>query len=180
MTSIARLQNLIARVLLLPAFFVLAGCITNTVANAPSLTPAAQTQSASTDDSALNESAGTRVALLTSQTPLAESTALTAEMARMLSANGFRLVPPPQQVNPDDDLYFVAPEIEVKPGENGKNVIHVAWIVANSNGDPLGKIAQARQLPGSFDSDGWRNQSTLGAAAAAEGVSRIIREQQRL
>ncbi|MHA1570539.1 MAG: hypothetical protein ACTSWM_01860 [Alphaproteobacteria bacterium] len=122
----------------------------------------------------------TRVALLPSAALSAESQSLTEQMARMLILNGFHLVAAPGEVAADENLYFVIPEFDLNSGENGRNTIQVNWLVADASGDPLGKITQTRALDGNTGGDTWNRQATLAAAAAAEGVSQIIREQRDL
>ncbi|MBL4756412.1 MAG: hypothetical protein JKY32_01860 [Rhizobiales bacterium] len=93
-------------------------------------------------------------------------TALDARLRQMLASTGYRIVPAPQHVSPGQDIYFVTPEI---------NNAGIEWIVADADGDPLGKVAQRRIANASSGSN--ENMILLGAAAAADGIHRIIKRQ---
>lgn len=122
----------------------------------------------------------TQVALLPVSAPNEQTQALTDAMTQMLALNGFYMVTAPDSLDGNEDLYFVAPQFNVKPDDDGQHTLEVAWIIANSSGDTLGKVAQRRQIESASNSAGWQRSAALGAAAAAEGVSRIIREQRDL
>ncbi len=108
----------------------------------------------------------TMLAIVQSETITPDITALDARLRQMLASTGYRIVPAPDHVPPDQNIYFVTPEIY-----NAE----IEWIVADADGDPLGKVAQRRIADASSSSN--ENMILLGAAAAADGIHRIIKRQ---
>lgn len=96
----------------------------------------------------------------------AELVTLDARLRQILATTGYRIVQPPDHVSPGLNIYFISPEITES---------EISWIVADSDGDPLGKIAQRRIVNAS--TGGNENLILLGAAAAADGIHQIIRNQ---
>ncbi len=146
----------------------LAGCTSASVgpsftANAPSLAPAS-THAASTP--AVPGDTRTLLAITEPPPSAAELVNLDSRLRQILTTTGYRIVLPPDHVPPGLEIYFISPEITES---------EIAWIVADADGDPLGKIAQRRIVPGT--SSGNENMILLGAAAAADGIHQIIRKQ---
>lgn len=146
----------------------LAGCSTASVgpsftANAPDLAPA------STHATSTPAAPGDTRPLLAITEPSLDAVELVdldSRLRQILATGGYRIILPPDYVPPGLEIYFVSPEITES---------EISWIVADADGDPLGKIAQRRIALGANGTN--ENLILLGAAAAADGISRIIRKQ---
>jgi len=122
--------------------------------------------------------ATTRIALVTTAStpaPAGRAEELARAMTEMLSARGYRLVPPPRSPTPDERLFFVAANFTIEPdvGGHGEKV-GIDWLVSDALGDPVGKVSQARTLAAHPTPEQWRTQTLLAAAAAAEGIARLV------
>ncbi len=106
------------------------------------------------------------LAITEPQSDAVELASLDLRLRQILTTSGYRIILPPDFVPPGMEIYFISPEITES---------EIAWIVADADGDPLGKIAQRRIV--SSATGGNENLILLGAAAAAEGIGQIIRKQ---
>ena len=120
----------------------------------------------------------TRIALITTSTtpaPAGRAEELTRAMSERLSALGYRLVLPPPALAPGDDLYFVAAKFAVEPSSDGRGEkLGIDWLVSDALGEPVGKVSQARKLSAHPTPEQWRSETLLAAAAAAEGIARLV------
>ena len=155
----------LAILVLLPG---LAGCTSGqarsnlTASQATPAAPSAQTSIVSPDPADHR----TMLAITEPAPGTAELVTLDARLRQILATNGYRIVPPPDYVPPGLNIFFISPEVTES---------EIAWIVADSDGGPLGKIAQRRIASGENNPD--ENLILLGAAAAADGIHQIIRKQ---
>lgn len=158
----------LAGIVLLLLSSTLAGCASMPVgpsftANAPDLAPAS---THATGAPATPSDTRPLLAITEPQSDAVELASLDSRLRQILTSGGYRIILPPDYVPPGQKIYFISPEITES---------EIAWIVADADGDPLGKIAQRRIV--SSPTGGNENLILLGAAAAADGISRIIRKQ---
>ena len=158
----------LAGITLLVLSLALAGCTLVPVnasytANAPSLAPA--TAHAAIAPATPGD---TRTLLAITEPPpeAAELLTMDARLRQILATSGYRIILPPDHVPPGLVIYFISPEISAS---------EISWIVADADGDPLGKIAQRRIDPNTVGENDIL--ILLGAAAAADGIHQIIRRQ---
>jgi len=168
------------RVAVLAALSLTGGCVEDTLTRAPSVTALAQNQPdpAPTETHVPALPAGRKVALVSPPSEDTHVRTLNEAMVGTLKSHGYALIAAPNQVSPEDDLYFVSQVVDTKAADDGGKLIAVSWVIADANGDTLGKVEQKRLLDASTDDDTWSRAATLAAAAAAEGVNRIISEQE--
>jgi hypothetical protein len=146
----------------------LAGCASVSVgpsftANAPDLAPAT---THATSAPATPGDTRPLLAITEPRSDAIELVNLDSRLRQILTTTGYRIILPPDHVPPGLEIYFISPEI---------TDFEISWIVADADGDPLGKIAQRRIT--SAPNDNNENMILLGAAAAADGIHQIIRKQ---
>lgn len=141
--------------------------VTGSVAAAADIDPAAATSA---------PAGGTRIALVTNSltpAPAGRAEELSRAMTEMLSARGYRLVPPPLSPAPGERPYFVAANFAIEPNGRGEKV-GIDWVVSDALGEPVGKISQARTLVAHPTPEQWRTETLLAAAAATEGIAQLV------
>jgi hypothetical protein len=107
--------------------------------------------------------------------PAGRAEELARAMTEMLSARGYRLVTPPRSPAPDERLFFVAANFTIEPDVGGRGEkVGIDWLVSDALGDPVGKISQARRLAAHPTPEQWRTETLLAAAAATEGIARLV------
>lgn len=120
-------------------------------------------------------SGATQVALmpLPDTLPAPRAAVLSRAMRDMLAAQGYRLVPPPRG-GASQGVYIVDADIAVERRDTGGEKIGIDWRVSDALGAPVGKISQQAALATGAGEALWRRQAILAAAAAAEGLARLV------
>lgn len=119
----------------------------------------------------------TRIALrpLPETLPRERAEVLTQSMRDMLAAHGYEIVPAPHEETGGAGLYVVDADIVVeRPAGGAGEKVGIDWRVSDALGAPVGKISQTAALPAGATPAHWRRQATLAAAAAAEGLTRLV------
>ncbi len=95
--------------------------------------------------------------------------ALTAAIQRELTKNGVSLASMP---NPQS--YKVEGKVAMGQGKDGKQPIQIDWNVLDPAGKKLGTVSQKNEVPqGSLDGS-WGKTADAAAAAAAQGIIKLL------
>ncbi len=95
--------------------------------------------------------------------------ALTAAIQRELTKNGVSLASMP---NPQS--YKVEGKVAMGQGKDGKQPIQIDWNVIDPAGKKLGTVSQKNEVPqGSLDGS-WGKTADAAAAAAAQGIIKLL------
>ncbi len=98
-------------------------------------------------------------------------TALTSAIQRELSKNGLRLA-----TIPDARSYKIEGKVALGQSRDGKQPIQIDWNVLDPTGKKLGTVSQKNEVPqGSLDG-AWGKTADAAAAAAAQGIIKLIPE----
>jgi hypothetical protein len=98
-------------------------------------------------------------------------TALTSAIQRELSKNGLRLA-----TIPDARSYKIEGKVALGQSRDGKQPIQIDWNVLDPSGKKLGTVSQKNEVPqGSLDG-AWGKTADAAAAAAAQGIIKLIPE----
>jgi hypothetical protein len=96
-------------------------------------------------------------------------TALTEAIQRELSKNGLRLAS-----TPGAQSYKVEGKVALGQSRNGKQPIQIDWNVLDPSGKKLGTVSQKNEVPqGSLDG-AWGQTADAAAAAAAQGIIKLL------
>lgn len=96
------------------------------------------------------------------------NTALSAALQRELSRQGIALVDKPGA------SYRVEGKVVMGQAKDGKQPIQIDWRVKDPQGKPLGTVSQKNEIPpGSLDSS-WGQTADAAAAAAAQGIVKLL------
>jgi hypothetical protein len=96
-------------------------------------------------------------------------TALTSAIQRELSKNGLKLA-----TTPDARAYKVEGKVALGQSQNGKQPIQIDWNVLDPSGKKLGTVSQKNEVPqGSLDG-AWGKTADAAAAAAAQGIIKLL------
>lgn len=155
------------------------------IASAP---PAAQTVAASPADAATAKTAAAKPAAASTTGSISTgsvsavvpsvtgapgdgSTALTGAIQRELTKNGVQLA------DAGAGAYKVEGKVIVGEGKEGKQPIQIDWHVKDPNGKKLGTVSQKNEVPqGSLDG-AWGKTADMAAAAAAQGILKLLPQQ---
>ncbi|MET1047944.1 MAG: hypothetical protein ABWX70_14820 [Hyphomicrobium sp.] len=97
------------------------------------------------------------------------SSTLTAAIQRELSKNGLKLGDAP-----DAQAYKVEGKVALGASNNGKQAIQIDWNVIDPTGKKLGTVSQKNEVPtGSLDG-AWGKTADAAAAAAAQGIIKLL------
>ena len=136
-----------------------------TVANAP------VAAAASTTGSINNGPVSTMVSSVTGA-PGDGSTSLAGAIQRELTKNG---VPLTSAATPQ--TYKVEGKVVMGAGKDGKQPIQIDWNVIDPKGKKLGTVSQKNEVPqGSLDGS-WGKTADMAAAAAAQGIVKLLPQQ---
>ena len=70
--------------------------------------------------------------------------------------------------------YRVEGTVTVGEAKQGKQPIHIEWLVRDPQGKKLGTVSQRNEIPeGSLDGE-WGPTATQAAGAAAQGIVKLL------
>ncbi|HML27489.1 MAG TPA: hypothetical protein PKE16_01365 [Hyphomicrobium sp.] len=111
----------------------------------------------------------TAVVPLVTGAPGDGSTTLTTAIQRELSKSGLKLA-----TTPDSQAYKVVGKVAVGTSKDGKQPIQIDWNVIDPSGKKLGTVSQKNEIPtGSLDG-AWGQTADAAAAAAAQGIIKLL------
>ncbi len=94
---------------------------------------------------------------------------LTNAIQRELTKNGVAL-----STTPDPQSYKVEGKVAMGQGKDGKQPIQIDWNVIDPSGKKLGTVSQKNEVPqGSLDG-AWGKTADAAAAAAAQGIIKLL------
>ena len=97
------------------------------------------------------------------------STSLTAAIQRELTSKGVSL-----SEKATAAAYRVEGTVTVGEAKEGKQPIHIEWLVRDPQGKKLGTVSQRNEIPeGSLDGE-WGTTATQAAGAAAQGIVKLL------
>ncbi len=97
---------------------------------------------------------------------------LTTAIQRELTKNGVALTP-----TPAGPAYKVEGKVAMGQGKDGKQPIQIDWNVIDPTGKKLGTVSQKNEVPqGSLDG-AWGKTADAAAAAAAQGILKLLPQQ---
>jgi hypothetical protein len=100
------------------------------------------------------------------------STSLTAAIQRELAGKGVAITDRPTSV-----AYRVEGTVTVGQAKEGKQPIHIEWLVRDPQGKKLGTVSQKNEIPaGSLDGP-WERTAEQAAGAAAQGIVKLLPQQ---
>jgi hypothetical protein len=100
------------------------------------------------------------------------STSLTAAIQRELTGKGVAISEKPTTV-----AYRVEGTVTVGQAKDGKQPIHIEWLVRDPQGKKLGTVSQKNEIPeGSLDGP-WEKTAEQAAGAAAQGIVKLLPQQ---
>jgi hypothetical protein len=97
------------------------------------------------------------------------SASLTAAIQRELTTQGVKLADKPTTAT-----YRVEGTVTVGQAKEGKQPIHIEWLVRDPQGKKLGTVSQRNEIPeGSLDG-AWGKTAEQAAGAAAQGIVKLL------
>jgi hypothetical protein len=97
------------------------------------------------------------------------SKSLTAAIQRELTSKGVAVSDKPAAV-----AYRVEGTVTVGEAKQGKQPIHIEWLVRDPQGKKLGTVSQRNEIPeGSLDGE-WGKTAEQAAGAAAQGIVKLL------
>jgi hypothetical protein len=97
------------------------------------------------------------------------SKSLTAAIQRELTSKGVSLSDKATAV-----AYRVEGKVTVGEAKEGKQPIHIEWLVRDPHGKKLGTVSQRNEIPeGSLDGE-WGKTAEQAAGAAAQGIVKLL------
>jgi hypothetical protein len=97
------------------------------------------------------------------------SKSLTAAIQRELTSKGVAVSDKPATV-----AYRVEGTVTVGEAKQGKQPIHIEWLVRDPQGKKLGTVSQRNEIPeGSLDGE-WGKTADQAAGAAAQGIVKLL------
>ncbi len=140
------------------------------VASAPQAAP----RSSATTTASIPQSGATLQAVVPSVTgaPGDGAQSLAAAMQRELTRSGIQLGAA------GTTAYRVEGKVQLGQGKDGKQPIQIEWQVKDPRGNKLGTVSQKNDIPqGSLDG-AWGQTAEVAAAAAAQGVIKLLPQSQ--
>ena len=97
------------------------------------------------------------------------STSLTAAIQRELTGKGVAIADRPTGAS-----YRVEGTVTVGQAKDGKQPIHIEWLVRDPHGKKLGTVSQKNEIPaGSLDGP-WERTAEQAAGAAVQGIVKLL------
>jgi hypothetical protein len=100
------------------------------------------------------------------------STSLTAAIQRELTGKGVTLADKPTNV-----AYRVEGTVAVGQAKDGKQPIHIEWLVRDPQGKKLGTVSQKNEIPEGSLNGAWDRTADQAAGAAAQGIVKLLPQQ---
>ena len=136
---------------------------------APKQSPSATAQPGPTTGSIGREGPVTAIVPSVTGAPGDGSASLTAAIQRELTNKGVSVADKPTTV-----AYRVEGTVTVGESKQGKQSIHIEWLVRDPQGKKLGTVSQRNEIPeGSLDGE-WGPTATQAAGAAAQGIVKLL------
>ena len=76
--------------------------------------------------------------------------------------------------NGPNSSYRIVGKVAVSPGSGGQQSIHIEWQVRDLVGRSLGTVSQKNQIPQGSLNGAWGNTARQVAAAAVDGILRLL------
>jgi hypothetical protein len=111
----------------------------------------------------------TAVVPLVTGAPGDGSSTLTSAIQRELTKNGLQLAS-----SPDTQAYKVQGKVAVGSSKDGKQPIQIDWNVIDPSGKKLGTVSQKNEVPAGSLDGAWGTTADAAAAAAAQGIIKLI------
>jgi hypothetical protein len=135
----------------------------------PNATAAAPAQPSPTTGSIGREGPVTAVVPSVTGAPGDGTASLTAAIQRELTSRGVSL-----SEKATAAAYRVEGTVTVGEAKQGKQPIHIEWLVRDPQGKKLGTVSQRNEIPeGSLDGE-WGSTATQAAGAAAQGIIKLL------
>jgi hypothetical protein len=141
----------------------------NTPRPAPSYPSAAESPAAPMTGSITQSGPVTALVPLVTGAPGDGSTTLTSAIQRELSKNGLKLA-----TTPDSQAYKVVGKVAIGDSKDGKQPIQIDWNVLDPTGKKLGTVSQKNEVPAGSLDGAWGKTADAAAAAAAQGIIRLL------
>ncbi|HUS97901.1 MAG TPA: hypothetical protein VMX97_14320 [Hyphomicrobiaceae bacterium] len=97
------------------------------------------------------------------------SIALARALQKELTRNGIAL-----STAGGATVYKVEGQVAIGPGNAGKQPIQIDWIVKDPKGQKLGTVSQKNEIPAGSLNGKWGATADAAAAAAAQGILRLL------
>jgi len=141
----------------------------NTARPASNYASAASSPAAPTTGSITQSGPVTAVVPLVTGAPGDGGPTLTTAIQRELSKSGLKLA-----TVPDSQAYKVVGKVAMGANKDGKQPIQIDWNVLDPSGKKLGTVSQKNEVPaGSLDGS-WGQTADAAAAAAAQGIIKLL------
>ncbi|MEO0670787.1 MAG: hypothetical protein AAFZ05_02020 [Pseudomonadota bacterium] len=101
------------------------------------------------------------------------STSLASALQRELGSQGVSFVSTPASAR-----YAVKGKVVVGSARSGKQPIQIDWDVRDAKGNSLGTVSQKNEIPAGSLNGAWGRTADAAAGAAAQGIMRLIRQNQ--
>jgi hypothetical protein len=95
---------------------------------------------------------------------------LTAAIQRELASKGISIA----EDKPTKGAYRIEGSVNVGQAKDGKQRIHIEWLVRNPQGKKLGTVSQINELPAGSLDGAWEGTADHAAGAAALGVVKLL------
>lgn len=97
------------------------------------------------------------------------SKSLTAAIQRELAGKGVSIADRPTSV-----AYRVEGSVTVGEAKDGKQPIHIEWLVRDPQGKKLGTVSQKNEIPAGSLDGAWEGTADQAAGAAAQGIVKLL------
>jgi hypothetical protein len=94
-------------------------------------------------------------------------TSLTAAIQQELTSKGVTL-------SDKAGAYRVEGTVTMGPGKDGKQSIHIEWLVRDPSGKKLGTVSQRNEIPEGSLNGAWGKTAEQAAGAAAQGIIKLL------
>jgi len=100
------------------------------------------------------------------------SRSLTAAIQRELVGKGVSIADRPTAV-----AYRVEGSVTMGEAKDGKQPIHIEWLVRDPQGKKLGTVSQKNEIPAGSLDGAWEGTAEQAAGAAAQGIVKLLPQQ---
>src|SRR5262245_53059468 len=97
------------------------------------------------------------------------SRSLTAAIQRELVGKGISIADRPTAV-----AYRVEGSVTIGEAKDGKQPIHIEWLVRDPQGKKLGTVSQKNEIPAGSLDGAWEGTADQAAGAAAQGIGKLL------